>query len=388
MPFNPSFPGIYVQEISDKMKTIEAVAKSVTGFIGMAMKGPLDQAVEIGSYEDYSDIFGGLMTGSTMSYAVRQYFEHGGKEALVVRIHNDAGLEASDYLGNASLNTGLHAFDEADILNILVVPPPSRSDDTPPEVWHEALRLCKRKRSMLIVDPPFSVTDPSALLTSDIITSIVPRDSQAVLYYPHLLMKDPGQGGTVQAFVASGAIAGIWAKTDEDRGVWKAPAGLEAALQGVDDLSYTLTNSENASLNRIGVNCMRDFSYRGKLVWGARTLEGADYLASEWKYVPVRRLALHIEESLDRGLAWAVFEPNAEPLWSQLRLHIGNFMQDLFTKGAFAGTTAKEAYFVKTGAETTTQADINRGIVNVMLGFAPLKPAEFVIIKMQLRTSI
>ena len=136
-------------------------------------------------------------------------------------------------------------------------------------------------------------------------------------------------------------------------------------------------------LNQFGINCLRNFSLEGSVIWGARTTDGADALASEWKYLSVRRTALFIEESLYRGTQWAVFEPNDEPLWSQLRMNIGAFMQNLFRQGAFQGSSAREAYFVKVDSETTTQNDINLGIVNIIVGFAPLKPAEFVVIKIQ-----
>ena len=139
---------------------------------------------------------------------------------------------------------------------------------------------------------------------------------------------------------------------------------------------------ENGGLNKLGVNCLRSFPVYGKLVWGARTRAGADALASEWKYLPVRRTALYIEESLFRGLKWVVFEPNDEPLWGQIRLNVGAFMHNMFRQGAFQGKK-KEAYFVKCDSETTTQNDINLGIVNIVVGFAPLKPAEFVILKLQ-----
>jgi phage tail sheath protein FI len=125
----------------------------------------------------------------------------------------------------------------------------------------------------------------------------------------------------------------------------------------------------------------------GTVVWGARTLQGNDERGSEWKYIPVRRTALFIEESLYRGTQWVVFEPNDEPLWSQIRLSVGAFMQDLFRKGAFQGTTPRDAFFVRCDAETTTQYDIDRGIVNIQVGFAPLKPAEFVIISIQQKTA-
>jgi phage tail sheath protein FI len=146
-------------------------------------------------------------------------------------------------------------------------------------------------------------------------------------------------------------------------------------------LDDRLTDPENGTLNPLAINCLRSFPVIGNVVWGSRTLEGADQLASQWKYLPVRRLALYIEESLYRGTQWVVFEPNDEPLWAQIRLNLGSFMQGLFRQGAFQGKTPREAYLVKCDKETTTQDDINRGIVNILVGFAPLKPAEFVIIK-------
>jgi phage tail sheath protein FI len=183
--------------------------------------------------------------------------------------------------------------------------------------------------------------------------------------------------------VPCGAVAGIFARTDAQRGVWKAPAGQEAQIKGVPQLSVSLTDAENGELNQLGINCLRAFPVYGRLVWGSRTLEGADRLASEWKYISVRRMALFIEESLYRGTQWVVFEPNDEPLWAQIRLNVGAFMHNLFRQGAFQGTTPKEAYLVKCDKETTTQNDINQGIVNILVGFAPLKPAEFVFIKIQ-----
>jgi phage tail sheath protein FI len=187
----------------------------------------------------------------------------------------------------------------------------------------------------------------------------------------------------MENFAPCGAIAGVIARTDSTRGVWKAPAGLEASLKGVPALSVPLTDMENGELNPLGINCMRAKPAAGRIVWGSRTLEGDDRLGSEWKYLPVRRVALYIEESLYRGTQWAVFEGNDEPLWSQIRLNLGSFMHNLYRQGAFQGKMPADAYFVKCDGESTTQADINLGIVNVIVGFAPLKPAEFVIISIQ-----
>ena len=177
-------------------------------------------------------------------------------------------------------------------------------------------------------------------------------------------------------------MAGVYARTDVARGVWKAPAGTEAVLFGAD-LARVLTDGDNGRLNPMGINAIRNFPIFGNIAWGARTLDGADQKASEWKYIPVRRTALFIEESLFQALKWVVFEPNDEPLWAQIRLNLGAFMHNLFRQGAFQGTTPQAAYFVKCDKETTTQNDIDLGVVNIVVGFAPLKPAEFVIITIQ-----
>jgi hypothetical protein len=158
---------------------------------------------------------------------------------------------------------------------------------------------------------------------------------------------------------------------------------LEASLVGVPELSVKLDDDGNGQLNPLGINCLRSFPVVGRVVWGSRTLVGADVLASEWKYVPVRRLALFIEESLFRGTQWVVFEPNDEPLWAQIRLNVGAFMQDLFRQGAFAGASPREAFAVRCDKETTTPLDQQRGVVNILVQFAPLRPAEFVVIRLQ-----
>src|SRR6185436_14189175 len=209
------------------------------------------------------------------------------------------------------------------------------------------------------------------------------RSRNSALFFPRLSQPNPLNEDRFETFAACGAVAGICARTDSQRGVWKAPAGLDATLVGVPALSVPLTDPENGELNPLGINCLRAFPVAGRVVWGSRTLRGADQLADEYKYVPVRRTALYIEESLYRGLQWVVFEPNDEPLWAQIRLNVGAFMHGLFRQGAFQGTSPRDAYFVKCDKETTTQTDINLGVVNIVVGFAPLKPAEFVVIKLQ-----
>jgi hypothetical protein len=248
----------------------------------------------------------------------------------------------------------------------------------------EALNLCVEKRAMLLVDAPSGWTNTAgavAGMTGFGLSGDTTRN--AAIFFPRLHMPDPNQDGQLADFAPCGAVAGIFARTDTQRGVWKAPAGLDASLNGVPELSVRLTDAENGQLNPLALNCLRTFPVTGRIVWGARTLRGADQVASEWKYIPVRRTALYIEESLYRGTQWVVFEPNDEPLWAQIRLNVGAFMHNLFRQGAFQGQTPKDAYFVKCDKESTTQNDINLGIVNIIVGFAPLKPAEFVVIKLQ-----
>jgi hypothetical protein len=239
------------------------------------------------------------------------------------------------------------------------------------------------------VDPPSAWGDnvataaTSALAGGDALNLSGDRARNAAIYFPRVRQVDPFLDRQLDTFVPCGIIAGVWARTDAQRGVWKAPAGIDASHAGVADLDVNLTDDENGQLNPLGVNCLRSFPIVGRVVWGARTLRGADLLADEYRYVPVRRLALYIEESLFRGTQWVVFEPNDEPLWAQIRLNLGAFMQNLFRQGAFQGVSPREAYFVKCDRETTTPHDVNLGRVNILVGFAPLRPAEFVVLQIQ-----
>jgi phage tail sheath protein FI len=281
---------------------------------------------------------------------------------------------------------GLYALEKTDLFNLLCIPPFSFTNDVSTALVGAAASYCENRRAMLLVDPPSAWTtkktakDQFIDATTDFVGT---RSNYAAIFFPRLRESNPLHDNQIEDFAPCGAVAGVFARTDAQRGVWKAPAGQDATLIGVPQLSVSLTDDENGELNPLGVNCLRAFPVIGRVVWGARTLEGADQLASEWKYIPVRRTALYIEESLYRGTKWVVFEPNDEPLWAQIRLNVGAFMQNLFRQGAFQGKTPREAYFVKCDKETTTQNDINLGIVNILVGFAPLKPAEFVVLKIQ-----
>ena len=499
MPINPTYPGVYIEEVPSGVRTIIGVATSITAFVGRALRGESNKPIRIQSFAEFERSFGDLWSESAMGYAIRQYFLNGGTDAIIVRVVDeyaetaaaalgDVGIEAAsegtwgnrikvtidletdptltddfafnvtieelesddpeaetvateefrnvstdptstryapsvlnnqsvlvrielantsfvpsasdtmlvdgndgysptyvDYAGSQDDKTGIYALEDADLFNLLCIPPRTREEsdgdqDSRKTLYAEALAYCKERRAMLIVDPPVSWRDPASVIANEDRVDL-PRDKNAAVFFPRIKAADPLQENRLTEFVPCGVVAGIFARTDVARGVWKAPAGLDATLAGVHALTYRLTDGENGQLNPLGINCLRTFPVIGNVVWGARTLRGADQLASEWKYIPVRRLALYIEESLYRGTQWVVFEPNDEPLWSQIRLNVGAFMHNLFRQGAFQGSSPRDAYFVKCDKDTTTQNDIDRGIVNILVGFAPLKPAEFVIIK-------
>lgn len=573
MPITPTYPGVYIEEITSGVRTITGVATSITAFIGRAVRGPTDTPIIINSYSDFERIFGGLWVESSLGYAVRDFYLNGGSQAIIVRLYHaqqgqnakssfqvagltleaayegawgvnlratvdvdvsedvakqmgltkadlfnltlrdistggiqerflnltiakgkprsiDKVLEAESRLArfsgtvpnslpgvivtahnalqqlvdakketpqdpakiaaakNAITNAskdldddvtkaekhleevkkvnppvpvdiqaatqavetaksnqlasngerltksdnftpndaaaqkkGLYALEKVDLFNMLCIPPYLNNTDVDASLISEAAAYCEKRRAFLIVDPPSSWNSKDN--AKEQIDNLGTRSNYAAVFFPRLKQPNPLRGEQKEEFAPCGAVAGIFARTDTQRGVWKAPAGLETTLVSVPELSVPLTNEENGELNPLGINCLRAFPGVGRVVWGARTLQGDDRLASEWKYISVRRLALFIEESLYRGTIWVVFEPNDEPLWSQIRLNIGAFMNNLFRQGAFQGKTPNEAYFVKCSSETTTQNDINLGIVNIIVGFAPLKPAEFVIIKIQ-----
>jgi phage tail sheath protein FI len=304
----------------------------------------------------------------------------------------DDGANVGDaQVSNAALETpkkGLWALEKADLFNLLCIPPYTRDTDVAKATWDAAIGYSHKRRAMVIVDPPAGWDEPADVTAATGLAALATRHENAAIFFPRIRVADPLRENRIDTFAPCGAVAGIFARIDGQRGVWKAPAGLEATLLGVQELTVDLSDGENGQLNPLGVNCLRNFAVVGRVVWGSRTLRGADQLASEWKYVPVRRLALFLEESLFRGTQWVVFEPNDEPLWAQIRLNIGAFMQGLFRQGAFQGKSPNEAYFVKCDDETTTEADRNLGIVNIHVGFSPLKPAEFVVIRIQQKTAL
>ncbi|MFK7890998.1 MAG: phage tail sheath family protein [Granulosicoccus sp.] len=507
MPPTLTVPGVFVEELHNRVPAIEGTATSITALVGRALRGPVNSPTLIRSYSEFLRTFGELWQPATLGYAVNQFFQNGGREALIVRVFNgniadstatitletddddlilvasspgswgrnlqvtvdhstsnpadaklfnlvvaeldtaidgavrieqfhalssepthprfvtsvlneesalvtvragDFGTPAdgtvnavsiargdgnaitdADIVGNQHERSGIYALEHAERFNLLCIPPPTRSTDVTGATWAKAATYCKECRAMLLIDAPSAWSANPRTLVSDAIDSMnallstigIEAAENAALYYPRLRVPDPLSQNRLADFAPCGAVAGIFARTDIQRGVWKAPAGRDASLTGVAELSINLTSSQNSKLNASGINCLRSFPQRGHVVWGARTLSGAVRNTSEWKYVPVRRLALYLEESLTRGLQWVAFESNDEHLWSTIRSSTDAFMQTLFRQGAFQGRSVNDAWFIRCGNETTTRADINRGVVNVVVGFAPVKPAEFVIIR-------
>jgi phage tail sheath protein FI len=524
MPVTPTYPGVYLQEISSGIHTITGVATSITAFLGRASRGPVNEATIVTGQADFERNFGPLDRKYPMSYAVNDFFQNGGSQGVIVRLYKTpatgaasatlnanglplqaasqgswgnalkvridskvsadvatrfglttgdlfnlsvqdsktgvvevylnltvkdspnrvdqvlknnsslvilqdsvalpaavptpnadptppatiwtdpasftavvaAGravdsdpLDVTAYKGDPVAKTGQYALENTDLFNLLCIPEDALGAGLSDGIYNNALPYCVTRRAMLLVDPPVVWKVPATVAQTQLSTFITNNSlngdnaRNAALYFPRVYELDPNLNGQPDSFVPCGMIAGIMARTDTQRGVWKAPAGIDASLSNSSGLVVPLTDSENGLLNPLGVNCLRNFPIYGSVVWGARTMRGADVAADEYKYVPVRRTVLYIEESLYRGTKWVVFEPNDEPLWAQIRLNVGAFMHDLFRKGAFQGQTPQDAYFVKCDKETTTQNDINQGIVNIVVGFAPLKPAEFVIITIQ-----
>lgn len=394
----PIDPGMYVEKVAGEARAIECTASSTTAFVDFFACGPVDRAILTCSFRAFEREFGGLDLRSESSFAILQFFLNGGRRAWVVRVVSpdsesmpgseswkiSAGADAILGQAEAGSISGLNLLQNLNRegFQILCLPAIATLDEHSfKRVALEAIRFCKAQKAFFIMDPPAGIN-----AVTDIIQWLEDNDSlcsdHVALYFPRIIIKNPLDQNRPRITCSSGTMAGIYSHTDRYRGVWKAPAGMHAALTGAT-LTMQLTDSDNSALNSCGICALRQFSISDPIVWGSRTLKGADYLASEWKYIAVRRLGLVIEKSLSQGLEWVVFEQNDNVLWANIRLRVGSFMDGIFRQGALLGSTSREAFFVKCDAETTTESDIRSGIVNVLVGFAPVKPAEFIILRLQ-----
>ena len=389
-------PGVYVEEIPSGSKVIEQVSTTIACFVGTAMKGPVGEANRITSFTEYTDIHGLISSESdAMGFAIKVFFMNGGTAAYVCRLIGDLTVTSS---GESSDPTAIDfkifysnvLSKIADISTIVVPGEHWAEDGTGNSILSETINHCENlKTRMLIIDPPLNFEINRSLKVSQM---NLPSSPNCVLYYPWVGIKnpfynvnDPLQSHKNTLIAPSALAAGVWSKIDNKRGVWKAPAGAEANLMGVEDLQYAVGNEEQGEINPLGVNCFRLFSGIGQVVWGMRTL--AIRTSSDWRYIPVRRTANMIEQSIYQSTQWTVFELNDHRLWSMLKSSIGNFLNELFRSGAFQGEKYSDAYFVRCGlGETMTQGDIAENRVIIEIGFAPMKPAEFVIIRIQQKT--
>lgn len=345
-------------------------------------------AVVVSGPGDATDAAAALLLGAANDGA-----EQTGQQSL------DALL--SDIAGQVSLEGGtngsepdqdayddiLAAFEKVRDISIICLPGQTWSGSAGQAVIDAAVAHAEKMKSrMVIIDPPQGVELRTEKSVNDL--AFKPR-TYSVVYYPWLKVANPFYNAETNPGVPStllvapaGFAAGMWARIDGRRGVWKAPAGVETSLAGVAGVQYPVEDGEQDQLNPLGINCIRKLPGFGPVIWGSRTL--ATRADPEWRYVPVRRTAIMIEQSIYNGIQWAVFEPNNHNLWASLRANIGSFMDGLFRSGAFQGEKASDAYFVRCGlGDTMTQGDIDRGQVIVIVGFAPLKPAEFVIVRIQ-----
>ena len=391
-------PGVYIDERRLGRGPIAPAGTSTTAFVGPTRKGPLNSPTAVASFAEYQAIFGAALGESLLSIAVLQYFSNGGREAVVVGTgHAGKGATArvagAELVGRRDDETGIYALANArgsrPPANILVMPDASAL--APREhvsALKAALDFCEQNRIFFIIDPPVPRSTRRAL---DAVLDWAKRGGalrhpNAAVYFPRVECTDPSNRSATLLVPASGAIAGVYARTDQRDGVWKAPAGTEARLLGVRDVEMVLTDAQGAKLQGAAINAIRPFPHRGVLAWGARSFV-AGTENELWKYLSVRRLMLFVEESLYRGLQWTVFESNDESSWAEVRLSVSSFMNHLWRSGALRGQSSREAYFVKCNRETMTEADIQGGRAVALVGFAPVKSAEFIVLRIELPTA-
>ena len=374
-------PGVYIKEDSTGARPIQPVGTSTAAFLGEAPQADagINEAVAINNWTDFTSRFGGEDPKSTpLALAVNAYFMNGGSRCFVVNVGKKGSVA-----GGGKTRTGVDILETID--EITMVSAPGFTD----AISYDALLShCENMGDRIaLLDAPLGLADTRKLLD----VAVAAKDEAAAkggskprvsdrgygaFYFPGVTMRDPFSPKVLVDTYASGFIAGICARTDAQRGVHKAPAN--EILRGALNLTYRVTHAEQGDLNSNGVNVIRLFSREGIRVWGARTLAPA---TSEWRYLNVRRLFNFIEESLAIGLRWAVFEPNDESLWKSMRRDIGAFLTQLWRDGALFGATPQEAFFVKCDRETNPVESVDQGRVVCVIGVAPVKPAEFVIIR-------
>ena len=387
-------PGGHEDEDPKPHKPFEGVPTSVAAFLGPFNNGPMNEAVQIQSMNDFHIHFGGLDPQSEASYGIKDFFLNGGRKAWVVRIDRAAidQPDPSAIIGTLDNMAGLHALENVDIFNMLCFPDIFNNNmieqliikDAYVKILTETFKFCERHRAFFILDSPAGISTPENIKTFLTENEIL-CNANGAIYFPRIIRSNQQLGKQPRIAAPSGAMAGVYARLDHTRGVWKAPAGTEAVLNNVPDLEYHVISNDINVLNPIGINCLRQVPNQGTVCWGARTLLSSD---PEWRYISVKRLALFVEESILKGTQWVVFEPNGENVWSQIRQSVRSFLYTIFLQGGFSGSQPDEAYYVKCDSYTTTASDIQNGILNIIVGIAPINPSEFLNLGIQHRMGV
>jgi phage tail sheath protein FI len=364
-------PGVYVEEVSSGNKPIEAVSTSTVGFVGQSRKGPVNEVVFCPNWTTFTKSFGDFADSEYLAHAVYGFFNNGGARCFILNVGvPDDGADdqkPARFIGfdnGPGERGGLHAFEEVPEINIVCAP-----GQTDPAITDAVLTHCEKMRyRMAILDAPETIEKGGV----DKLPK--PRDSKyGAYYFPWIEVYDPTRGNIY--IPPSGHVAGIFARTDAERGVHKAPAN--EIVRGALGLKYNITKGEQDILNPKGINCIRSFPNRGIRVWGARTISSDP----EWRYVNVRRLFNMVEESIENGTQWVVFEPNDQTLWKRVQRNITAFLLRVWRDGALFGGTPEQAFYVKCDAETNPPEVIDAGQLVVEIGMCPVKPAEFVIFR-------
>ncbi len=361
-------PGVYVEEVPGASKPIEAVGTSTVGFIGECRKGPVNQIVFCPNWSTYVKSFGDFADSDFLAHAVYGFFNNGGARCFVLNVGaGEADKRPARFIGfdkGPGERAGLHAFEEVDEINIVCAP-----GQTDPAIQDAVLTHCEKMRYR------FAILDAPETIESGGVDKLgKPRDSKyGAYYFPWIEVYDPQKGNI---FVPpSGHMAGIFARSDSERGVHKAPAN--EIVRGALGLKYNITKGEQDLLNPKGINCIREFPNRGIRVWGARTISSDP----EWRYVNVRRLFNMVEQSIENGTQWVVFEPNDQKLWKRVSRNITAFLLRVWRDGALFGETPEQAFYVKCDGETNPPEVIDAGQMVCEIGMCPTKPAEFVIFR-------
>ncbi len=355
----------------------------------MTPDGPVGEPVRVTSVADYDGRFGdGVGVRDSMRRAVRAFFDNGGRTAYVGRVHARRG---ESYPGGNDYGAFFAGAPDRLLDADMIVLPEQAWDaatgaGTAPHAVSAALAWCERHRhAMVLVDLPRDLRLDSA---ADVAALSLPDSPFAAIYYPWLrvVASAASLSGTEPAPPAA-FVAGVWSRMAATRGIASTPAGADAFLRGTSGPTQDVDDTLTGDMNAVGINVIRHFTVRGTVLWGART--AATQSQPDWRYLHVRRLANFIVRSLERELQWTAFEPNDEPLWASLRQAAGAFVNQLYRDGAFAGRRADESYFVECGRGTTmTDAQIDAGHLRLRVGFAPLRPAEFVLVEIALKTGL